>query len=117
VIDLNFSKGARGLLPAVAQDHKTGEILMLAYINEESWKMTLNSGRATYWSRSRNKLWQKGETSGNVQLVKDILIDCDEDAVVFKVEQIGDAACHTGNRSCFFRRTDGDKLVNIGENP
>jgi len=99
----NFSKSASGLLPAIAQDWQTNEVLMLAYINEQSWVETLKSGKATYWSRSRKELWKKGDTSGNVQLVKDILIDCDRDTVIFKVEQVGGAACHTGYRSCFFR--------------
>jgi len=101
----DFSKG---LVPAVAQDHETGEVLMLAYMNEESWRETLRTGQATYWTRSRRKLWRKGEESGNVQEVVDILIDCDRDTVVLKVRQIGGAACHEGYRSCFFRRLDGD---------
>lgn len=112
---LDFSKTADGLIPAIAQDWKTGEVLMLAYINEQSWKHTLETGKATYWSRSRKKLWVKGESSGNVQFVKEILVDCDLDTVVFKIEQIGDAACHEGYRSCFFRRVEGDDLVVIGE--
>ena len=99
----NFKKDSSGLLPAIAQDYKTNEVLMLAYINEASWKETLKSGCATYWSRSRKELWKKGDTSGNVQHVKDILIDCDRDTVIFKVEQVGGAACHVGYRSCFFR--------------
>ncbi|QSH41033.1 phosphoribosyl-AMP cyclohydrolase [Lentisphaerota bacterium ZTH] len=114
MVKLDFSKGD-GLIPAIAQDYKSGEVLMLAYINEESWRETLNSGTATYWSRSRNKLWKKGESSGNVQKVKEILVDCDEDTVIFKVEQIGGAACHVGYRTCFYRRVDGDKLVTVGE--
>jgi phosphoribosyl-AMP cyclohydrolase len=107
VKELKFAKGD-GLLPAVVQDYKTNEILMLAYINEISWRKTLETGKAHYWSRSRNKLWLKGESSGHVQMVKEILVDCDDDTVVFKVEQIGGAACHTGHRSCFFRRVVGD---------
>lgn len=102
---LNFTKGD-GLLPAIVQDHQTGEILMLAYINEESWQKTLETGKAHYWSRSRNKLWLKGESSGHVQIVKEILVDCDEDTVVFKVEQKGGAACHKGYASCFFRKVE-----------
>lgn len=90
-----------GLIPAVAQDAETGEILMLAYMNQEAWLKTLETGRATYYSRSRNSLWVKGETSGHFQVVKEILIDCDGDAVVLKIEQIGGIACHTGSRSCF----------------
>jgi len=96
----------KGLVPAVAQDHETGEVLMLAYMNEESWQETLRTRRATYWTRSRRRLWRKGEESGNVQEVVDILIDCDLDTIVLKVRQVGGAACHLGYRSCFFRRLD-----------
>jgi len=102
---LRFDKG-NGLLPAIAQDANTGEILMLAYINDEAWDKTLTTGKAHYWSRSRNKLWLKGETSGHYQVVKEILVDCDSDTVVFKVEQLGGATCHEGYRSCFFRRLE-----------
>lgn len=98
---------SRGLVPAVAQDHETGEVLMLAYMNAESWQETLRTGRATYWTRSRQKLWRKGEESGNVQEIVDVLIDCDRDTIVLKVRQIGGAACHLGYRSCFFRRLEG----------
>jgi len=115
MVQLDFSKSADGLIPAIAQDWKTGEVLMLAYINEESWKRTLETGKATYWTRSRQKLWVKGESSGNVQLVKEILVDCDEDTVIFKIEQVGDAACHEGYRSCFFRKVDGDQFTVVGE--
>lgn len=107
---LQFDKG-NGLLPAIAQDHASGEILMLAYINEESWRKTLATGKAHYWSRSRNTIWLKGESSGHVQLVKEILVDCDADTVVFRVEQMGGAACHKGFRSCFFRKVQGEELV------
>lgn len=99
---LNFAKGD-GLLPAIAQDYKTGDVLMLAYINEESWQKTLETGKAHYWSRSRNKLWLKGESSNHIQIIKEILVDCDADTVIFKVEQLGGAACHKGYCSCFFR--------------
>jgi phosphoribosyl-AMP cyclohydrolase len=84
---------------------------MHAYINEESWKLTLETGIAHYWSRSRNKLWKKGETSGNVQEIREIRIDCDADTVLFKVDQVGDAACHTGYRSCFFNVIRGRDVV------
>ena len=104
----------KGLLTAVAQDHKTGEILMLAHMNEESFRKTIESGEAVYWSRSRKKIWHKGEESGNVQKIKELLIDCDGDAVVMKIEQVGDAACHTGNLSCFFRRLENGTLVDVG---
>ena len=88
---------------------------MLAYINEAAWKETLKSGYATYWTRSRKKLWRKGEESGNRQIVKEILVDCDADTVIFKVEQIGGAACHEGYRSCFFRKVENDQLIVTGE--
>ena len=107
MVELNFAK-SNGLIPAIAQDYATGKVLMLAYINEEAWNETLKTGHATYFSRSRNKLWRKGESSGNVQVIKEILIDCDEDTVVFKVEQIGKAACHTGHVSCFYRKVEND---------
>jgi phosphoribosyl-AMP cyclohydrolase len=102
MLTLQFDKG-KGLLPAIVQDYETKEILMLAYINDLAWQKTLETGKAHYWSRSRNKLWLKGETSGHQQLIKKILVDCDEDTVIYQVEQLGDAACHTGHRSCFFR--------------
>ncbi len=115
MITLDFSKSDDGLLPAVVQDWQTGDVLMLAYINEASWQKTLKTGMATYWSRSRQKFWVKGESSGNVQKIKEIYVDCDDDTVIFKVEQIGGAACHLGYRSCFFRRVDGDSLTVVGE--
>lgn len=115
MIALNFAKSADGLIPAIAQDWQTGEVLMLAYLNEESWKRTLETGKATYWSRSRQSFWVKGESSGNVQWVKEILIDCDEDTVVLKVDQVGGAACHEGYRTCFFRKVQGDALTVVGE--
>ncbi len=109
---LDFKKSPDGLLPAIVQDHASREVLMLAYINEQSWEKTLETGKAHYWSRSRNALWQKGESSGHVQIIHDILVDCDADTVVFLVEQLGDAACHTGHRSCFYRRlVDGELVV------
>lgn len=114
MIELDFKKSG-GLIPAIAQDWKTGEVLMLAYINEESWKETLGTGHGVYWSRSRSKLWHKGEESGNVQIVKEILVDCDADTVIFKVEQVGGAACHEGYRTCFFRKVAGDTLEVVGE--
>ena len=111
-IQLRFDKGD-GLVPAIAQDHETGDVLMMAYINEESWKLSLKTGIVHYWSRSRSKLWKKGESSGNVQEIKEIFVDCDEDTVLFKVKQIGDAACHEGYRSCFFRMITGDGGLEI----
>ncbi|MEW5817678.1 MAG: phosphoribosyl-AMP cyclohydrolase [Spirochaetota bacterium] len=115
MIELDFRK-AGGLIPAIAQDYESGEVLMLAYMNEESWKLTLTTGVVHYWSRSRGKLWKKGESSGNVQEVKEIRVDCDNDCVLLKIRQIGDAACHTGNRSCFYRVVKGDTLVEDGVN-
>ena len=111
MIELAFSKGDQGLLPAIVQDYQTGEVLMLAYINQLAWEKTLLTGKAHYWSRSRSSLWLKGETSGHVQVIKEILVDCDQDAVIYKVEQLGGAACHTGYRSCFHRTVKGDQLV------
>lgn len=111
-----------GLVPAIAQDAATGEILMLAYMNEESFRETLRTGRACYYSRSRNRLWKKGEESGNVQEVVEVRIDCDQDTILLKVNQVGGAACHTGYRSCFYRvvengmlREDGVKLFDPRE--
>lgn len=104
MIDLDFSK-MNGLVTAIAQDADTNEILMVAYMNEEAWKLTLETGKAHYWSRSRNKLWKKGESSGNMQQVQAIYVDCDQDAVVLKVKQTG-PACHEGYKSCFFRKVD-----------
>ena len=111
MIELAFDKSANGLVPAIVQDHASGEVLMLAYINRLAWERTLATGKAHYWSRSRNSLWLKGETSGHVQLVREIRVDCDLDTVVYRVEQLGGAACHTGYRSCFYRRVEGEGLV------
>lgn len=105
-IDISSVKfDEKGLIPAITQDYATGEVLMMAYMNREALEKTVSTCRAHYFSRSRNKLWLKGETSGNFQDVKAIYYDCDKDAVLLKVEQTG-AACHTGERSCFFRRVD-----------
>lgn len=111
MIELAFHKNSDGLLPAIVQDAVSGEVLMLAYINRLAWEKTLETGQAHYWSRSRNSLWLKGETSGHVQLIREIFVDCDEDTVVFKVEQLGGAACHTGYASCFYRQVAGNELV------
>lgn len=97
----DFKKNEQGLVPVIAQDYKTGEVLMMAYMNEESFQKTLETGKMTYWSRSRNELWCKGDTSGHYQYVKHLMIDCDRDTILAKVKQIG-AACHTGNRTCFY---------------
>lgn len=114
MISLDFSK-LGGLVPAVAQDHATGEVLMLGFMNREAWEATLKTGRATYYSRSRKTLWVKGETSGKVQLVKEIRIDCDDDAVLLRIEQVGGAACHTGHRSCFHKRVDQGTVQIVGK--
>jgi len=111
----DFSKGHDGLLPAIAQDVETGEVLMLAYMNRESYEETLRLGRAVYFSRSRGKLWRKGEESGNVQEVDSMYFDCDRDTLLLKVRQIGGAACHRGYRSCFFRKKTPDGLEVVGE--
>lgn len=103
------------LLPVIAQDAATGDVLMLAYMNEEAYDETLKTGRAVYFSRSRNKLWRKGEESGNVQKVMEIYIDCDRDTLLLKVDQIGGAACHTGYRSCFYRQVTEDGFIAKGE--
>lgn len=109
----DFSKSG-GLVAAVAQDAATGEVLMLAWMNREAWEATLATGEAHYWSRSRQKLWHKGESSGNVQKVSAIRLDCDSDAVVLEIEQVGGSACHTGRKSCFYRRiTPGSGEVSI----
>ena len=110
----NFAKGD-GLVPTIAQDYKTGEVLMMAYMNEESYEETLKLGYAVYYSRSRQKLWRKGEESGNVQWVKEIYIDCDEDTILIKVDQVGKAACHEGYQSCFFRKVTPDGVEIVGE--
>jgi len=108
MVTLDFEKNG-GLIPAIAQDCKSGEVLMLAYMNQEAFDETVKSGRATYYSRSRKTLWKKGETSGHVQHVREIRVDCDSDTVLLKVDQVGDAACHKGYKSCFF------SIVQAGE--
>lgn len=100
-------KEEKELKHAIAQDYETGEVLMLAHMDEEALRLSIETGKAHYWSRSRGKLWRKGEISGNEQIIKDILIDCDEDTVLLKVKQIG-GACHTGYRSCFYREINGE---------
>jgi phosphoribosyl-AMP cyclohydrolase len=114
MIKLDFNKTG-GLVPAIAQDYQTGEILMLAYMNPDAFNATLSTGKATYYSRSRQTLWVKGETSGNMQLIKEIRIDCDDDTVLLKVEQLGGAACHTGHRSCFYKKVEDGSIRFMGE--
>ena len=109
MVELDFSK-LDGLVPAIAQDWRTGEVLMVAFMNRESWELTLSTGIMHYWSRSRGKLWKKGESSGNVQEVKELRIGCESDSILAKVRQVGEAACHTGYRSCFYRAIEGGTL-------
>ena len=111
---IDFDK-AGGLVPAVAQDADTGVVLMLAWMNREAFAETVRTGRAVYFSRSRNKLWRKGEESGHVQEVKGIFVDCDADTVLLKVKQLGGAACHEGYKSCFFRELTDGELKTVGE--
>ena len=113
-MNIDFAKSG-GLVPAIAQDADTGQVLMLAWMNRESYEETLRTGRACYFSRSRNKLWRKGEESGHVQEVRDVFVDCDNDAVLLKVKQVGGAACHEGYASCFFRQVEGDGVKVIAE--
>jgi phosphoribosyl-AMP cyclohydrolase len=115
MVTLDFKKGD-GILPAIAQDHKSGKVLMLAYMNNEAYQRTLQTGEAHYWSRTRGEIWHKGEASGNIQIVKEIIVDCDHDALLLKVEQLGGAACHLGYESCFHNKIDrnGGKTI-IGE--
>jgi phosphoribosyl-AMP cyclohydrolase len=103
-----------GLLPAIVQDADSGDVLMLAFMNREAWERTLATGEAHFYSRTRSQIWHKGATSGNVQRVKEIYLDCDWDTVLLKVEQLGGAACHTGHRSCFYRRRQGDDWQVVG---
>lgn len=114
MIDLAFEKMG-GLIPAIVQDHASGDVLMLAYMNAEAFEATLETGQATFFSRSRQELWIKGKTSGHVQLVQSVHIDCDRDAILVRVEQVGGAACHTGFRSCFYRRVENQTLQTEGQ--
>jgi phosphoribosyl-AMP cyclohydrolase len=108
-LEIAFEKG-KGLVPAIAQDVRTGKVLMLAYMNREALTATLREGRACYWSRSRQELWRKGDTSGDIQIVKEVLVDCDQDTILLLVEQQGRGACHTRKWTCFFR-----KIISEGE--
>ena len=112
----DFSKRG-GLITAIAQDFASGEILMVAYMNERAFRATLERGEVVYWSTSRGELWHKGESSGNTQALKSLRVDCDGDAVVLQVEQRGGAACHTGRRSCFYRLHEGDDRWRITSEP
>ena len=112
--DPDFAKGG-GLLPAIVQDAQSGQVLMMAYMNAESYAETLATGKAVYFSRSRGKLWRKGEESGHEQIVESVFVDCDADTILLKVKQIGGAACHTGFRSCFYRRVTPEGLEEVGQ--
>ena len=114
MIKLDFEKTG-GIIPVITQDYENGEVLMLAYMNQESWELTCQTGIAHYWSRSRKTLWKKGESSGHIQKVKKIFVDCDDDTLLIKVEQHG-AACHTGYRSCFYRQIINREYI-IEEKP
>ena len=114
MIEPDFAKGDC-LVPAIVQDADSKEVLMMAYMNRESWETTLKTGKATYWSRSRQKLWLKGESSGHFQIIKAVFIDCDNDTILLQVKQLGEAACHTGYRSCFYRKLSGGDFVVVGE--
>ena len=112
MVKIDFKKSDGGIVPAIVQEHKSGRVLMLAYVNEEAWAKTLETGKAHYWSRSREKLWLKGESSGNVQFIKEIMVDCDNDTIIYLVDQAGGAACHKGYHSCFYRKVlDGELVV------
>jgi phosphoribosyl-AMP cyclohydrolase len=105
----------KGLIPAIAQDASSGKILMMAWMNRESLQLTAEKNEAVYWSRSRGRLWHKGEESGHTQTIVDIRFDCDEDVILLKVEQTGGIACHTGRESCFYRQLQGDQWVEVEE--
>ena len=109
MVKLDFRKG-NGILPAIVQDVTSGKVLMLAYMNNRAWTLTLQTGEAYYWSRTRRKIWHKGETSGNIQIIKEVIVDCDYDSILLKIEQVGGAACHLGYESCFH-----NKINNNGE--
>jgi phosphoribosyl-AMP cyclohydrolase len=109
--ELQFDEN--GLIPAIAQDYKNGEVLMMAWMNKESLALSIEEGRAIYYSRSRKQLWRKGESSGNVQKLHAVRTDCDSDVILLQVEQIGDIACHTGRRSCFYREYQNGTWQNI----
>jgi phosphoribosyl-AMP cyclohydrolase len=114
-VKLDFEK-ADGIVPAIVQDYRSGKVLMVAYMNREAWQLTLRTGEAHYWSRSRQELWHKGMRSGNIQIVKEVFADCDHDAILLRVKQVGGAACHLGYETCFHNRIDtcGNETI-IGE--
>ena len=102
---------ANGLVPVIAQEHDTGDVVMFAWMNREALQLSANTKQAVYWSRSRNRLWRKGEESGHVQKIHEMRIDCDEDVILLKIEQVGGIACHTGRHSCFFKKLDNGKWL------
>lgn len=102
---------AKGLVPVIAQEHDTGDVVMFAWMNREALQLSADTKQAVYWSRSRNKLWRKGEESGHVQKIHEIRLDCDEDVVLLKIEQVGGIACHTGRHSCFFKKLEHDSWL------
>lgn len=108
---------AQGLVPAIAQDWQDNTVLMQAFVNREALELAVREGRAIYWSRSRARLWRKGEESGHVQKLHEVLLDCDGDSLIFRVEQVGGIACHTGRKSCYFRRLDDNGKWEIGASP
>ena len=110
LLKIDFEKEG-GLVPVIAQDELTGEVLMMAYMNSLALENTLETGYAHYWSRSRQKLWKKGETSGNLQKIEEIRVDCDDDCLLVKISQKGGAACHTGYRTCFYRKLEGNRVI------
>jgi len=103
----------KGLIPAIAQDHETNKVLMVAWMNREALTLTVERQQAVYWSRSRKKLWPKGEESGHVQIIKELRLDCDNDVLILKVEQLGGIACHTGRESCFYKRLENGRWVDV----
>lgn len=113
-VEPDFAKGD-GLVPVIVQDDSSGSVLMLAYMNKEAWEKTWETKEAHYWSRSRQELWHKGGTSGNVQKIKSIFIDCDNDTILLKVDQIGGAACHTGYQTCFYRKLQEQRTEIVAE--
>lgn len=102
---------ANGLVPVIAQEHDSGDVVMFAWMNREALQLSADTNQAVYWSRSRNRLWRKGEESGHVQKIHEIRIDCDEDVILLKIEQVGGIACHTGRHSCFFKKLDNEKWL------
>jgi len=111
--EVNWNR--EGLVPAVAQDSETGRLLMLAWMNRDALRLTVDTGRAVYWSRSRKRLWRKGEQSGHYQVVKELRLDCDNDTVLLRVEQVGGIACHTGRESCFFQKLENGSWRTVEE--